>query len=271
MNEPQHAPDNVIRFDGVHKAFGRQVVFKGLSLDIRRGEIIALIGGSGCGKSVLLKLILGLLRCDTGSVLVDDEDISRYNERQLLPIRRKVGMVFQNGALFDSLNVFDNIAYPLRERAVSSPATIKARVAECLEMIGLPGIEQKMPAELSGGMRKRVSLARAVAEVPQVVLYDEPTTGLDPVNVRRISELISELRDKLDTTSIVVTHDLASAYMVSDRMAMIADGGVVAVDDTRSFRNSSNKTVYEFLNAMQGRSRSDHKALAGSPKDQERR
>jgi phospholipid/cholesterol/gamma-HCH transport system ATP-binding protein len=261
MNEPQEptdaaTADTVIRFESVHKAFGRQIVFRNLSLDIRRGEIIALIGGSGCGKSVLLKLILGLLRCDKGGVLIDGEDISQYSEQQLMPIRRKVGMVFQNGALFDSLNVFDNIAYPLRERGQHSDAAIKVRVAEVLDMVGLPGIERKMPAELSGGMRKRVSLARAVAEVPQVVLYDEPTTGLDPVNVRRISELIVHLRDRLDTTSIVVTHDLASAYMVSDRMAMIADGHVIAVDATNRFRRSQHPTVREFLTAMDVKPRS---------------
>ncbi|MET0390928.1 MAG: ATP-binding cassette domain-containing protein [Polyangiales bacterium] len=248
--------ETVIRFDNVRKAFGRQQVFRDLSLDVQRGEIIALIGGSGCGKSVLLKLILGLLRCDSGEVHVDGENISRYGERELLPIRRKVGMVFQNGALFDSLSVFDNIAYPLRERGTRDRAALAQRVKEVLEMVGLPGIERKMPAELSGGMRKRVSLARAVAEVPQIVLYDEPTTGLDPVNVRRISELIIELRDKLDTTSIVVTHDLASAYMVSDRMAMLAEGRVIAVDKTSRFRRSDNETVREFLTAMDVQPRS---------------
>jgi len=252
----QSDTESVIRFDRIHKAFGRQVVFRGLSLEIRRGEILALIGGSGCGKSVLLKMILGLLRVDEGGVFVDGEDIARYRERELLPIRRKVGMVFQNGALFDSLSVFENIAYPLRERGQKSGSELDARVAEVLEMVGLPGIERKMPAELSGGMRKRVSLARAVAEVPQVVLYDEPTTGLDPVNVRRISELIVDLRDRLDTTSVVVTHDLASAYMVSDRMAMIADGHVIAVDATSRFRRSDNPTVREFLSAMEFKPRS---------------
>jgi phospholipid/cholesterol/gamma-HCH transport system ATP-binding protein len=244
-------PDEaIIQFEHVRKAFARQVIFEDLSLDIQRGEIIALIGGSGTGKSVLLKLILGLLRYDAGAIRVDGEDITQFDERALLPIRRKVGMVFQNGALFDSLSVFDNIAYPLRERGVKDREKLRARVAEVLEMVGLANTEKKMPAELSGGMRKRISLARAVAEVPQVLLYDEPTTGLDPLNVRRISELIIELREKLDTTSIVVTHDLASAYMVSDRMAMIAEGRIVAVDSTQRFRNTSNKTVHEFLTAM---------------------
>ena len=249
--------DTVIRFERVQKTFGTQQVFRDLSLEIQRGEIIALVGSSGCGKSVLLKLILGLLKVDSGSVHVDGEDITRYSEQKLLPIRRKVGMVFQNGALFDSLSVFDNIAYPLRERGMQSGEALRARVAEVLDMVGLPDIERKMPAELSGGMRKRVSLARALAEVPQVVLYDEPTTGLDPVNTRRISELIVELRDKLDTTSIVVTHDLASAYMITDRMAMVAEKRIIAVDSTARFRRTDNPAVREFLTAMNIKPRSE--------------
>jgi phospholipid/cholesterol/gamma-HCH transport system ATP-binding protein len=258
----------IIRFEHVRKAFGKQQVFNDLNLQIRRGEIIALVGSSGCGKSVLLKLLLGLQRCDAGAIYVDDQDITKLNEEGLVPIRRKVGMVFQNGALFDSLSVFDNIAYPLRERGVRDMTRLAARVAEVLEMIGLPGIERKMPAELSGGMRKRISLARAVAEVPQVVLYDEPTTGLDPVNVRRISELITQLRDKLDTTSIVVTHDLASAYLVSDRMAMIAEGRIIAADTTPRFRRTDNPIVRDFLTAMNIRARSDEPpAMPGMRRD----
>ena len=242
--------DVIIRFEHVRKVFGRQTVYRDLTLDVYRGEILALIGASGSGKSVLLKLILGLLRLDAGAILVEGEDITSRSERDLIPIRRKVGMVFQNGALFDSLSVFDNIAYPLRERGVRDRAALSARVAEVLEMVGLPGIQPKMPAELSGGMRKRVSLARAVAEVPKVLLYDEPTTGLDPVNVRRITELIVDLRERLDTTSIVVTHDLASAFLISDRMAMVAEGRIVAVDVTSEFRRNPNPIVQEFLTAM---------------------
>lgn len=250
------ANDAVIRFEHVRKAFGRQHVFEDLTLDVYRGEILAIVGGSGTGKSVLLKMVLGLMNWDSGRVFVDGEDITGRAEREMPPIRRKVGMVFQNGALFDSLSVFDNIAYPLRERGMREHDKLAARVSEVLEMIGLPGIEAKMPAELSGGMRKRVSLARAVAEVPQVLLYDEPTTGLDPVNVRRISELILDLREKLDTTSVVVTHDLASAFMVSDRMAMIADGRIVAVDRTSRFRRNPERVVQEFLSAMDVQPRS---------------
>jgi phospholipid/cholesterol/gamma-HCH transport system ATP-binding protein len=255
MSEAQH-DDVVIRFEHVRKAFGPQVVYRDLSLDVYRGEILALVGASGSGKSVLLKLILGLLRWDAGAIYVDGEDITQFNERQMIPIRRKVGMVFQNGALFDSLSVFDNIAYPLRERGTRDRPTLSSRVSEVLEMVGLPGIQPKMPAELSGGMRKRVSLARAVAEVPKVILYDEPTTGLDPLNVRRISELIVDLRERLDTTSIVVTHDLASAFMISDRMAMVADGRIVASDVTSEFRRNPNPIVQEFLTAMDMQPRS---------------
>jgi phospholipid/cholesterol/gamma-HCH transport system ATP-binding protein len=248
--------DVVIRFDRVRKTFGRQTVYRDLTLDIHRGEILALIGASGSGKSVLLKLILALLRYDAGAIFVEGEDITEKSERQMIPIRRKVGMVFQNGALFDSLSVFDNIAYPLRERGVRDRAELAKRVTEVLDMVGLPGIQPKMPAELSGGMRKRVSLARAVAEVPKVLLYDEPTTGLDPVNVRRISELIVDLRERLDTTSVVVTHDLASAFLISDRMAMVSEGRIVAVDTTSEFRRNPNPIVQEFLTAMDMRPRS---------------
>jgi phospholipid/cholesterol/gamma-HCH transport system ATP-binding protein len=166
------------------------------------------------------------------------------------PVRRKVGMLFQNGALFDSLSVRENIAYPLRERGVDDEAVISERVVEVLQMVGLPGIEEKLPAELSGGMRKRVALARAIAEAPKVLMYDEPTTGLDPINVRRISELIVDVNQRLRVTSICVTHDLASAYMISDRMAMVADRKVIAVGTPDELRRNPDPTVQQFLTAM---------------------
>jgi phospholipid/cholesterol/gamma-HCH transport system ATP-binding protein len=239
-----------LRFVNVRMGFGKQVVFDGLNLDVYDGEILTLIGGSGCGKSVLLKMALGLLHWQSGQVLVDGEDISDFDEIKMLPVRRKLGMLFQNAALFDSLSVYENVAYPLRERGAKDEPEIARRVAEVLEMIGLPGVEQKMPAELSGGMRKRVALARAIAIPPKVLMYDEPTTGLDPLNVRRISELILDLNQRIKVTTIVVTHDLQSAYMISDRLAMIAEKRVIAVGATEEFRRSQNETVQQFLNAM---------------------
>jgi phospholipid/cholesterol/gamma-HCH transport system ATP-binding protein len=240
----------IVRFVDVSRAFGSLQVFSQLSLDVIEGEVLTLIGASGAGKSVLLKLILGLLRCQSGKVIVDGEDIARSTEAELIEVRRKVGMVFQNGALFDSLSVRENVAYALRERGTRDETRISARVAEVLEMVGLPRIEAKMPAELSGGMRKRVALARAIAVAPKVLLYDEPTTGLDPINVRRVSELILDLNQRLHVTSVCVTHDLASAFMISDRIAMIADRRVIEVGSTEAMRRSSNPQVQEFLNAM---------------------
>jgi phospholipid/cholesterol/gamma-HCH transport system ATP-binding protein len=244
------AEGNVVRFADVHKAFGNHRVFEGLNLTVQEGEVLTLLGGSGSGKSVLLKMILGLMSWEKGSVFVDGEDISKFEEDDMLPVRRKVGMLFQNGALFDSLSVRENIAYPLRERGVRDEFVIATRAAEVLDMVGLPGIEEKMPAELSGGMRKRVALARAVAQAPKVLMYDEPTTGLDPINVRRISELILDLNQRLHVTSIVVTHDLASAYMVSDRLAMIAEKRVIAVAPPDELRRSPDPIVQQFLTAM---------------------
>lgn len=239
-----------VEFRDVHVAFGRNRVFSGLNLRVERGEILTLLGGSGCGKSVLLKLILGLVPWQRGEVQIDGEALALDDEVQLLAVRRKIGMVFQWGALFDSLDVFDNIAYPLLERGIRDPAVLRRRVADVLARVGLPGIERQMPAELSGGMRKRVALARAVAEEPTVLLYDEPTTGLDPMNVRRISELIATLRGSLDVTSIVVTHDLPSACMISDRIAMVADRRIIAVDTPERMRTSNEPAVREFFEAM---------------------
>jgi phospholipid/cholesterol/gamma-HCH transport system ATP-binding protein len=240
----------IVRCVDVSIAFGALQVYDRLSLDVHEGEILTIVGGSGCGKSVMLKLVLGLVQWQSGAVLVDGEDISQYDEEEMQPVRRKVGMLFQNGALFDSLSVRENIAYPLRERGVDDEAVISERVVEVLQMVGLPGIEEKLPAELSGGMRKRVALARAIAEAPKVLMYDEPTTGLDPINVRRISELIVDVNQRLRVTSICVTHDLASAYMISDRMAMVADRKVIAVGTPDELRRTPDPTVQQFLTAM---------------------
>jgi phospholipid/cholesterol/gamma-HCH transport system ATP-binding protein len=249
--EVEVASECAIRFSGVSKAFGANRVYEGLELAIERREVLTILGGSGSGKSVMLKMILGLIAPDQGAVMVGGEDVSVLDGRGLQRIRRKVGMLFQNGALFDSMDVFDNVSYALvqGERRLE-PGQLRERVRTVLEMVGLPGIEDLMPSELSGGMRKRVALARAVAEVPEILLYDEPTTGLDPMNVRRISELILRLRDELDVTSIVVTHDLASAFFVSDRLAMLADRRILEVAELDTFRASRTPAVREFLGAM---------------------
>lgn len=247
-SRPPGAP--IIEVIDVSMAFGPLRVFEHLNLEVREGEILTLLGGSGCGKSVLLKMILGLLRWQSGALLIDGEDISKYDELDLHEVRRKIGMLFQSGALFDSLSVCENIAYPLLERGIHDEQVITKRCAEVLEMVGLPGVEDKMPAELSGGMRKRVALARAIAEAPKVLLYDEPTTGLDPINVRRISELIVDVNQRLHVTSICVTHDLASAYMISDRLAMVAERRIIEIGTPDELRRSGNPAVQQFLTAM---------------------
>lgn len=239
-----------VRFEDVHKAFGKKSIYSGLNLELRRGEVITILGGSGTGKSVMLKMMLGLLRPDRGRIFIDEQEITGLEEADLLKARRKVGMVFQGGALFDSMNVLDNVGYALVERGWKDEHKIAARVAEVLQMVGLPGTEALMPAELSGGMKKRIALARAVADTPEILLYDEPTTGLDPVNVRRIDELILTLRRELNVTSVVVTHDLPTAFMVSDRLAMLSDQRIVEVSEREAFRRSTLPQVKEFLSAM---------------------
>ncbi|MFT3924142.1 MAG: ATP-binding cassette domain-containing protein [Myxococcales bacterium] len=240
-----------IVFEQVSKSFGDNVIYTGLDLRVRSGEILTILGGSGSGKSVMLKMMLGLVKPDQGRVLVAGDDLNQLGGQGLQQVRRKVGMLFQGSALFDSMDVFDNVSYALVERCSHDEAAVRERVAQVLEMVGLPGTEALMPNELSGGMKKRVALARAVAEVPDILLYDEPTTGLDPMNVRRISELILRLRDELHVTSIVVTHDLASAFFVSDRLAMLADRRITEIDEPQGFRESARPEVQEFLGAMQ--------------------
>ena len=238
------------RFEGVTKSFGPKVIYRGLDLEIRQGEIITILGGSGSGKSVMLKMLLGFLQPDSGQVYVQGHDLGSLRESQLNEARRKVGKLFQSSALFDSMNVFDNVAYSLVERGALPETQIAKRVSEVLAMVGLEGVEELMPGELSGGMKKRVALARAVADTPAILLYDEPTTGLDPLNVRRINELILRLRAELGVTSVVVTHDLASAFMVSDRLAMLDEGRIVELGGRSEFRRSQVPSVRDFLSAM---------------------
>jgi phospholipid/cholesterol/gamma-HCH transport system ATP-binding protein len=244
--------EDAVRFEGVYKAFGKNVIYEDLSLSVRKGEVLTILGGSGTGKSVMLKMMLGLIAWDAGRVVVLGEDITGFDDARLLPVRRRLGMVFQNAALFDSLTVFENLAYPLVERGILDEHVLRPRVAEVLGMVGLTGSEDTMPADLSGGMRKRVGLARAVVQSPEILLYDEPTTGLDPINVRRIDELILDLRRRFGLTSIVVTHDLPSAYMLSDRLAMLARKRIVAIAEKERFLRSEVPEVRAFLDAMDG-------------------
>jgi phospholipid/cholesterol/gamma-HCH transport system ATP-binding protein len=236
-----------IRLVHIYKSFGSLVVFNGINLTVRERECVVILGPSGTGKSVLLKHIVGLLRPDSGEVYFRDQRIDTLDDRALEPIRRRLGMLFQGGALFDSMNVFDNIAFPMREHGSISEAEIPDRVAAKLAMVGLDGTQKKMPAELSGGMRKRVALARAIALDPEVVLYDEPTTGLDPIRADIINELILKLNDELHVTSIVVTHDMASAFKVADRLVMLSNGKVIAEGKADDFRHSKNEEVARFV------------------------
>jgi phospholipid/cholesterol/gamma-HCH transport system ATP-binding protein len=229
------------------KRFGENVVLDGLSLDIREGESVVLVGPSGTGKSVLLKHIIGLIRPDSGQVIVDGTDLWALSERDLNVFRRRFGMSFQEGALFDSMTVYENIAFPLRRQKEKSPDEIRARVAECLELVHLEGIEGKKPAELSGGMRRRVGFARAIALEPEILLFDEPTTGLDPIMTDVIDTTIVEMRERLRCTTVTITHDMESAAKIGDRIAMIYGGKIVAQAAPAAFMKSDNPLVRQFV------------------------
>ncbi len=237
----------LIEFRDVQKAFGKKVVYRSLNLSIEEGESLTIIGGSGQGKSVLLKMLIGLLRIDNGSIFFDGTDVSKLTERQYAPVRRRVAMLFQASALFDSLDVKENVAYGLREQLQMSESEISERVRESLSYVGLPGTEEMWPSDLSGGMKKRVSLARALAIRPEVLLYDEPTTGLDPINVHRIIDLILHLKEQLDVTSVVVTHDMDAATAVSDRIAMIQDGEVIFSGTPDELPTATDRRVRDFI------------------------
>ena len=237
----------LIEFRGVKKAFGPKVVYRDLNLEIYEGEVLTIIGGSGQGKSVMLKMLIGLLEIDGGSIYFDDQQISGITEAEYASVRRRVAMLFQASALFDSLNAKENVAYGLREQLNMSETQIAERVRESLTYVGLPGTEETWPADLSAGMKKRVALARALAIRPQVLLYDEPTTGLDPINVTRIADLIEYLNDTLDVTSVVVTHDMDTALAISDRIAMIHEGFVIFSGTPDELKASDNPQVRDFI------------------------
>ena len=231
----------------LYKSFGSKPVLRGVSVEVARGETFTLLGGSGTGKSVCLRHLIGLLRPDHGEVEVLGEPIAELDAGALVELRKRCGMVFQSAALFDSLTVFENIAYPLREHRDLSEADLASRVAECLEAVGLPGIEAVLPEALSGGMRKRVGVARAIAMAPELILYDEPTTGLDPANSKRIGELIRSLQETLHVTSVVVTHDLELCFAISDRVALLKRGRVVAEGDVAGIRASDHPDVRAYF------------------------
>jgi len=236
-----------IEFSGIKKSFDEKVVYTKLDLCIEKGETITIIGGSGSGKSVLLKLLVGLMKPDAGSITIGGTDIVPLSENELVSVRKRIGMLFQGGALFDSVSVGENVGYGLVMQARMKENEIKKKVAHCLEMVGLPGIERMMPADLSGGMKKRVALARAIAYDPEIILYDEPTTGLDPTNSNRINHLINELREILKVTSVVVTHDMKSAFAVSDRLAMLFRGRIELVGTPAEIKRSSDPVVRGFI------------------------
>ena len=239
----------IIRFRNVRKAFGPKKIYSGLTLDLMRGETVTVMGASGSGKSVMLKMLIGLLKPDAGEVLLGDEDIAKMSDDQLTHVRRRIAYLFQGAALFDSLCVGENVAYGLREQFWDkmTEAEILARVEQSLALVGLPGIENMRPSDLSGGMKKRVGLARTLALQPEVILYDEPTTGLDPINTARINHLIIAIQRTLKLTSVVVTHDMGTAFTVSDRLAMIGKGRILLVGTKDDFRNTSNPAVRDFI------------------------
>jgi phospholipid/cholesterol/gamma-HCH transport system ATP-binding protein len=237
----------VIKVVGVRRSFGEQEVLRGLDLEIATGEILVVIGRSGGGKSVLLKHLIGLLRPDSGHIFVDDIDITRLGRNALDRIRERYGVVFQGGALFDSMSVYDNVAFPLREKTRLRTAEIRQRVEEKLAQVGLEGMGAKNPAEISGGMRKRVAIARALVTEPEVVFFDEPTTGLDPILVNTIHHLIVELHRKFRFTAIVVSHEIPEIFQIADRVAMLHDGVIVDSGTPGAIQASPNAIVQQFI------------------------
>lgn len=237
----------MIEIKDLHKVLGNKEVLKGVDLTIKEGETLVIIGRSGSGKSVLLKHITGLMEPDSGTVTIEGKNIFTVSTQEQDEIRLKIGMVFQGAALFDSLDVYENVGYSLIEHTKMKQEEIAARVREKLNLVGLGGIEDVMPADLSGGMKKRVGLARAICNDPKIVLYDEPTTGLDPINSDVINELILRMQEKLKVTSIVVTHDMTSAYKVGNRIAMLYEGKIIGVGTPDEIRNTKDPVIRQFI------------------------
>lgn len=235
-----------IRGENLRKSFGDKVVLNGVSISVAEGESLVVVGPSGTGKSVLLKHLIGLIRPDSGKVYVDGVDMWSLSERELNGMRKRFGMAFQEGALFDSMNVFDNVAFPLR-RSGRPADQVRSRVRECLEMVHLPGVEQKRTSELSGGMRRRVGFARAIAHEPEILLFDEPNTGLDPIMTDVINEIILELRERLDVTIVTITHHIESARKIADRVALLYGGQIIFEATPDDFLRSDHPAVRQFV------------------------
>lgn len=236
-----------IEIEDLHKRFNQKVVLAGLTLRIKHGETMVVIGGSGTGKSVLLKHVIGLMKPDQGRVMVNGQEVGRLDDESLIEVRKQFGMLFQGAALFDSLSVWENVGFSLMQHSRHSPREIREVAREKLALVGLKGVEDLMPAELSGGMKKRVGLARAIVHEPQIMLYDEPTTGLDPIMADVINELIIRLKEQLKVTSIAITHDMTSAYKIADRIAMLYQGEILEVGTPDEIRGSTNPVVRQFI------------------------
>ncbi len=243
---PKGSPPKIAVVD-LWKRFAGRDVLRGISLDVSAGESFVIVGQSGAGKSVLLKHLIGLIAPDRGHIIIDGEDLTNCDPARCLEIRRKFGMSFQEGALFDSMDVFGNIAFPLRRHAKMSDDEIAARVRECLGLVHLEGVERKATSELSGGMRRRVGFARAIALKPEILLFDEPNTGLDPITSAVIDSVIVEMRKQLDVTMVTITHDMKSAFRIADRIAMLRSGQLIANTRPEEFRGSTDPFIQKFL------------------------
>lgn len=242
----------LIHVENLVQKIGSQEILRGLTLDLFPGETLVLLGKSGGGKSVFLRHLIGLMRPISGSIVFEGQEITALNERELEPIRLKIGMLFQDGALFDSMNVFENIAFPLRERGERAPAVIREKVAKALAMVNMTGHDHKMPVNLSGGMRKRVALARAIISPPDVILYDEPTAGLDPIVSDSINRLIRQLQRQMNATSLVVTHDLVSCNHIADRVALLDGGRIHFLGTPSELRETRDPIVRDFVDGRSG-------------------
>jgi phospholipid/cholesterol/gamma-HCH transport system ATP-binding protein len=237
----------LIQLQHLYKSFDGRQVLRDMSIDVERGESLVIVGGSGSGKSVTLKHIIGLLKPDRGHVIVDGADFTTMTDVELNQFRRRFGMSFQEGALFDSMSVYENIAFPLRRHTKMTEREIRERVEECLEDVHLHGVEKKRPSELSGGMRRRVGFARAISLKPEILLFDEPTTGLDPVISDVVAELIIEMDQKLGSTAVTITHDMKVAFKIADRVAMLYQGQIIEEGTPEEFQRSANPIVQQFI------------------------